>query len=81
MAAAVELTLAEAATLLEPAITEQQLRAIIRALGWQPSGWRHRGSGRAHPVACYDAARILALHGALTPFMRTRQAQDVCAGS
>lgn len=70
MAAAVEFTLAEAATVLEPPMSEQQLRAIIRALGWQPSGWRHTGRGRAHPIACYDAARIIALHGALTPFMR-----------
>ena len=77
MAAAVELTLAEAATVLEPALTEQQLRAIIRALGWQPAGWRHHGRGRAHPVATYDAASLLSLHGALTPFMRT----GVCAGS
>lgn len=81
MAAAVGLTLAEAATVLEPAISEQQLRAIIRALGWQPAGWRHPGTGRAHPVATYDAAEIIRLHGALTPFMRTREASGVCAGS
>jgi hypothetical protein len=70
MAATVEFTLAEAATVLEPAITERQLRAIVRALGWQPSAWRHTGRGRSHPVACYDASEIIALHGALTPFMR-----------
>lgn len=70
MPAAVALTLAEAATVLDPPMTEKQLRTIVRALGWQPCGWRHSGTGRSHPVACYDATEIIRLHGALTPFMR-----------
>ena len=72
MPADVELfTLAEAATpgLLDPPLSERQLRGIIRELRWQPDGWRHPGTGRSHPVACYSAARILALHGALAPFI------------
>lgn len=68
MAAAVEFTLAEAATVLEPAITEQQLRAIIRALGWPPSGKRYTGRA-GNPMATYDAARIMELHAAITPFL------------
>jgi hypothetical protein len=66
---AVEFTLSEAASVLDPPLSEQQLRVIVRALGWAPTGWQHPGTGRSHPVACYDAARLLALHGALAPFI------------
>jgi len=67
MVQAVTLTLAEAAAILEPPVTERQLRAIITALGWQPSGWRHTGrAGR--PAPAYDATRIMELHTALVPF-------------
>lgn len=68
MVQAVTLTLAEASEILEPAMTEQQLRTIITALGWKPAGWRHR-HGRGHPWPEYDATRILALHAALVPFL------------
>lgn len=64
----VALTLAEAATLLDPPMTERQLRAIVRALRWQPAGWRHNGHG--HPYATYQAADIMRLHAALLPFLR-----------
>ena len=68
MATAVTLTLAEAAAVLDPAMTEQQLQAIVRALGWQPDGHRHTGrAGR--PAARYDATRLLQLHAAISPFL------------
>jgi hypothetical protein len=67
--AAVSLTLAEAATILNPPITEQQLRTIIRALRITPAGWRHPGSGRGHPIAAYPAAEIFRLHAALSPWL------------
>jgi len=67
MAAAVTLTLAEAAPLLDPPMTEQQLQAIVRALGWHPDG--HRYTGRAgRPTARYDATRLMQLHAAVAPF-------------
>jgi len=67
MVQAVTLTLAEAAAILEPPVTERQLRAIITALAWQPSGHQHTGrSGR--PAARYDATRLMLLHAALAPF-------------
>lgn len=69
MPAAVSLTLAEAATILDPPITEQQLRTIIRALRITPSGWRHPGSGRGHPIAAYPADQIFRLHAALSPWL------------
>ena len=67
MRAAVTLTLAEAAALLEPPLTEAQLREILHALRWKPDAHRHTGrSGR--PVAAYSAAKLMRLHAALLPF-------------
>jgi len=68
MRAAVTLTLAEAAALLEPPLTEAQLRAIIRALGWKPDGHRPSGPSGGRPAAAYDATRLLKLHEVLAPF-------------
>jgi hypothetical protein len=66
--APVTLTLAEAAAILDPPMTERQLRAIITALGWPAAG--HRRTGRiGHPFPAYDATRILQLHAALVPFI------------
>jgi hypothetical protein len=63
-----QLTLAEAAAILNPPVTERQLRQIITALGWQPAG--HRRTGRpGHPHPTYDAAQLLKLHLALMPFL------------
>ncbi len=68
MAQAITFTIAEAVTILNPPMTERQLRQIIGALGWKPAGYRHDGRpGHPHPV--YDSARIMGLHAALLPFM------------
>jgi hypothetical protein len=61
-------TLAEAATVLNPPLSEKQLRGIIRELGWKPAGVRPTGR-RGHPVATFDSARIMQLHAALLPFL------------
>lgn len=68
MATAVTLTLAEAAMVLDPPVSEQQLRQIVTALGWQPHGWRPR-NGRGHPWPEYDATQLIRLHAALLPFL------------
>lgn len=68
MVQAVTLTLAEAATVLDPPVTEQQLRAIVTALGWQPHGARHTGKA-GRPAPCYDATRLMQLHASLAPFI------------
>lgn len=61
-------TLAEAVPLLNPPITETQLRQIIHALHWQPTGRRYTGrSGR--PADTYSADRLFKLHAALIPFI------------
>lgn len=70
MPAAVTLTLAEAAAMLDPPVSERQLRAIVSALRWQPSGQRRTGR-QGFPALTYDSAEILKLHGALTPWLRT----------
>ena len=64
MAETVTLTLSEAGEILEPAI---DLAPVIKALRWQPDGYRHTGrAGR--PAPCYEAAKLLRLHAALVPF-------------
>jgi hypothetical protein len=62
------LTLAEASQVLDPPMTEQQLRAIIGALGWQPAGTRPSGR-RGRPAATYPWQQISQLHAALVPWL------------
>ena len=69
MRPAVPLTLAEACTLLEPPITETQLRDIVTALRWKPAGWRPTGRP-GHPWPVYEAADLMKLHAAIVPFLR-----------
>jgi len=68
MSVSVAFTLSEAAEVLDPALSEKQLRMIIRALGWKPAGHRYTGRG-GHPFATYDMARIQRLHIALLPYL------------
>jgi len=63
-----DLTLAEAATLLDPPMTEKQLRAFARALRWQACGYRYTGRG-GHPTLTYRAEEIMRLHKALSPWL------------
>jgi hypothetical protein len=68
MPVAVTLTLAEAATILDPPLTEAQLRELVHALRWKPAGHRHTGKD-GRPPACYPADRLMALHAAVVPFL------------
>ena len=72
------LTVAEAAPLLNPAMSEDQLRQIIHALGWQPTGQKRTGKP-GHPQPTYHAGEIIALHGALAPFLRPRGLRGIDA--
>ena len=65
----VALTLAEAAAVLEPPVTEYQLRHIIHQLpGITPAGARRQGRpGR--PELTYRAADLMRLHAALVPWL------------
>jgi hypothetical protein len=70
-AVAVALTVAEAATVLDPPLSEQQLRAIVRAVGLLPCGRRYTGRA-GPPAATYDAEKIIRLHAAITPFLEAQ---------
>jgi len=64
----VQLTLAEATTILRPYIGEPELHAIIKALGIKPAGGRKLGR-KGRPVRTYDYTTLLQLHAALVPFI------------
>ena len=68
MPAAVALTLSEASSILDPPMTETQLRKIITELHWQPTGWRRTGR-IGHPYPTYPWDQIAGLHAALVPFL------------
>ena len=69
----VALTLAEAAEVLDPPMSADQLRQIVSALGWKPAGNRHTGK-RGRPWPVYEATRLLELHAALVPFLANDRA-------
>ena len=62
------LTVEEACEILNPPVTPEQLRTLIRALGVQPSGTRRSGR-RGRPFPTYDVGELLRLHEALVPFL------------
>lgn len=63
-----EFTLREAAQVLDPPVTEWQLRQLVTALRVQPAGRRRTGhAGR--PVSTYDYAELAKLHEVLVPFL------------
>jgi hypothetical protein len=70
-AVAVALTVAEAVTVLDPPLTELQLRQIVRGVGLRPCGKRRTGRA-GPPAATYDAAQIIRLHAAISPFLESR---------
>lgn len=61
-------TLDEAARLLDPAMTVEQLRHLVQAAGLQAVGARRTGRpGR--PAPTYAAADLLQAHAALAPLL------------
>jgi hypothetical protein len=64
----VQLTLAEAVGVLDPPMSEPQLRIIVRALAIQPTGHRYTGQA-GRPTDTFDATEIMRLHGALAPWL------------
>lgn len=66
------LTIRELADLLDPPVTADQVKHMVRAVGLRPCG--HRRTGRkGRPTALYDATVILRVHAALVPFMNGSQ--------
>ena len=77
MPAALTFTVAEACTVLNPPLTENQLRELIHALGWKPDGWRRTGRS-GHPFPTYRAEELLRLHAAVVPFLRIERLLCAC---
>ena len=63
-----DLTLGEAAAILQPPMTEKQLIMVVAALNLPHCGVRHTGhSGK--PRRTYPAADLMRLHAALLPWL------------
>jgi len=63
-----DLTLAELAQVLDPPLTEHQLRQLVTLTGLKPSGKRRTGrAGRPQPT--YEVTELLKLHAVLAPFL------------
>lgn len=67
-ATTVTLTLAEAAQVLDPPMTERQLRMIVNALEL-PAAGRRRRAHTGRPLDTYDVAELMRIHAALTPWL------------
>ena len=67
-----DVTLPEAAAILQPPITAAQLRAFVTALHIQAVGHRHTGRP-GHPYPVYPWGELSALHAALTPWLTREQ--------
>ena len=71
-------TLAEAAAWLDPAITEPELRALVKICGIDAVPQTHRPHDRrGRPTARYDVTETLRLHAALYPWLATKDPPDV----
>jgi hypothetical protein len=60
-------TLDEAARLLDPPVTAEQVRAMLHLAGVEPVGRRRLGLGRFRMV--YDAQRVREAHSAVSPLL------------
>ena len=60
--------MADAVTMLNPPMTDRQLRDILRALTIPPCGRRWTG-GMGRPADLYDWGEITRLHAAVKPWL------------
>lgn len=70
---AAQLTVAEAADWLSPRLTARELGALIRIAGIERAGVRRTPGQSGKPASVYDMAELIALHAALTPWLRKRK--------
>lgn len=61
-------TLDEAAALLDPPMSVEQLRHLVQAAALQPVGTRRTGR-RGRPAPTYSTAALLRAHAALAPLL------------
>jgi hypothetical protein len=63
-----DLTIPEAEEFLDPPLTRQQLRLLIRLAGLEPAAYRRTGrAGRPYPA--YPALALMRLHAAVAPLI------------
>ncbi|GAA1015851.1 hypothetical protein Aple_010540 [Acrocarpospora pleiomorpha] len=55
-------TIEEAAALLDPPMTAEEIRALVLVFALHPTG--HRRGGRGRPAPTYDQAELLRAHAA-----------------
>jgi len=65
-------TLDEAAALLDPPMSVEQLRRLVQAVALQPVGTRRTGR-RGRPAPTYDSAALLRAHAAIAPLLAERE--------
>lgn len=65
------MTLPELATVLDPPMTEDQLRSVVLLLGIKAAGTRQTGT-RGRPRPAYDVREIMQVHAVLAPFLTCR---------
>ena len=68
------LTMRELADLLDPPVTVEQVRHLVRYIKLEPCGWRRSGR-RGKPAALYDARTVMEAHAVLVPFTQRAQAR------
>lgn len=61
-------TLDEAAALLDPPMSVEQLRHLVQAVGLRRVGTRRTGR-RGRPAPTYDSAALLRAHAAIAPLL------------
>jgi hypothetical protein len=65
-------TLDEAAVLLDPPVTAEQLRLFIQAAQIRPAGQRRTGR-RGRPTDTYDVPTLMRVHAVLVTFIAATQ--------
>jgi hypothetical protein len=63
------LTLPEMAEILDPPLSAEQLKLLIKAIGIQPEGRRYTGA-QGRPAPCYRASIVMRVHAAVVPLVQ-----------
>lgn len=72
-------TAEDAAAILDPPMTVEQVRALIKSAAIQPAGQRRTGR-RGRPAPTYDSEVLLRAHAALAPFLAAAERTRMSAG-
>lgn len=72
-------TVEDAAALLDPPMSVEQVRALIKSAAIPPAGKRRTGR-RGRPIPIYDSEILLRAHAALAPFLVAAEQAGMSAG-